>query len=77
MVSRGQERTGRPWGNSQPPPFFDPQAFIETMGPIVATIAQASVARDQRGSSNLQRFIAHHPLTFMGGGDPMVADHLF
>ena len=26
---------------------------------------------------NLQRFIAHHPLTFTGGGDPMVADHWF
>ena len=27
--------------------------------------------------SNLQRFKAHHPPTFMGGGDPMVADHWF
>ena len=27
--------------------------------------------------SNLQRFIAHHPPTFIGGGDPVVADHWF
>ena len=27
--------------------------------------------------SNLQRFKAHHPLTFMGGGDLMVANHWF
>ena len=27
--------------------------------------------------SNLQRFRAHHPLTFRGGGDPLVADHWF
>ena len=31
----------------------------------------------RRAKSNLQRFKAHHPLTFMGGGDPMVADHWF
>ena len=29
------------------------------------------------GPSNLQRFRAHHPPTFTGGGDPMVADHWF
>ena len=27
--------------------------------------------------SNFQRFRAHHPPTFAGGGDPMVADHWF
>ena len=27
--------------------------------------------------SNLQRFRAHHPPTFRGGGDPLVADHWF
>ena len=27
--------------------------------------------------SNLQRFIAHHPLTFTGRGDLVVADHWF
>ena len=31
----------------------------------------------QGGSRNLQRFKAHHPLTFKGGGDPMEADHWF
>ena len=31
----------------------------------------------QGGPSNLQRFRAHHPPTFTGGGDPMVADHWF
>ena len=27
--------------------------------------------------SNLKRFKSHHPPTFIGGGDPMVADHWF
>ena len=27
--------------------------------------------------SNLQRFKSHHPATFIGGGDPTVADHWF
>ena len=27
--------------------------------------------------SNLQRFKSHHPLRFIGGGDPMVANHWF
>ena len=47
------------------------------MGTAVATFAQASTAGGQGGSSNLQRFKTHHPPTFMGGGDPMVADHWF
>ena len=47
------------------------------MGIAVAAIAQAGKAGSQRGSSNLQRFRAHHPSTFTGGGDPMVADHWF
>ena len=29
------------------------------------------------GPSNLQRFIAHHPLTFTGGGDSVVVDYWF
>ena len=45
------------------------------MGIAAAAIAQASVAGSQRGPSNLQKFRAHHPPTFTGGGDPMVADH--
>ena len=47
------------------------------MGVAAAAIAQASIAGSQGGHSNLQRFRAHHPPTFTGGGDPMVADHWF
>ena len=47
------------------------------MGNAFATIVQTSAVGGQGGSSNLQRFKAHHPPTFMGGGDPMVADHWF
>ena len=47
------------------------------MGAAIATIAQANAARAKGGASNLQRFKAHHPSTFTGGGDPMVADHWF
>ena len=50
---------------------------METMGARVATIVQAGVARGQGGMSNLQRFRVHHPLSFRGGGDPLVADHWF
>ena len=45
------------------------------MGAVIATAAQANAARGQGGASNLQRFKAHHPPTFIGGGEPMVADH--
>ena len=44
---------------------------------MAATIVQASATMGQGGSSNLQRFKAHHPLTFKGGGDSMEADHWF
>ena len=47
------------------------------MGVAIAIAAQANVARGQGGANNLQRFKAHHPPTFTGGGDPMVADHWF
>ena len=47
------------------------------MGAAIATATQADAARGQGGASNLQRFKAHHPPTFTGGGDPMVADHWF
>ena len=30
--------TGRPWDNSQPPPVFNPHAFIEAIGVVVAII---------------------------------------
>ena len=47
------------------------------MGATIATTALANAARGQGGASNIQRFKAHHPLMFMGGGDLMVADHWF
>ena len=47
------------------------------MGAVIATAAQANETRDLGGASNLQRFKAHHPPTFTGGGDPMVAYHWF
>ena len=52
-------------------------ATIALVTIMAATIAQASVTWSQGGSSNLQRLKAHHPLTFKGGGDPMVVDHWF
>ena len=57
--------------------MFDQQAFTEAVGVAAAAIAQASITDSQGGPSNLQRFRAHHPLTFTGGGGPMVADHWF
>ena len=77
MESRGPGRRGRPWGDGRPPPVFDQLAFIEAMGAAIAIASQADAARGQGGASNLQRFKEHHPLTFMGRGDPMVADHWF
>ena len=83
MASRGRGRRERPRGTSQAPPtfdqlpVFDQQAFAEAVGVAAAAIAQASIAGSQGGPSNLQRCRAHHPPTFTGGGDPMVADHWF
>ena len=57
--------------------MFDQQAFVEVVGIAAAAIAHASAAGGQGGPSNLQRFRAHHPPKFTGGGDPMVADHWF
>ena len=57
--------------------MFDQQAFAEAAGIAAVAIAQASAAGSQGGPSNLQRFRAHHPPTFTGGGDPMVVDHWF
>ena len=47
------------------------------MGAAVVAIAQANAAGGQGKPNNLQRFMAHHPPTFIGGGDPLVADHWF
>ena len=77
MASRRRGRRGRPRGTGQTPPVFDQQAFVEAVGIATTTIAQAGIAGSQGGPSNLQRFRAHHPPTFTGGGDPMVADHWF
>ena len=83
MASRGRGRRGRPRGTGQAPstfdqpPVFDQQAFVEAVGVASAVIARASVADSQGGPSNLQRFRAHHPPTFTGGGDSIVANHWF
>ena len=75
MASRGRGRRGRPQGTGQAPPVIDQQTFAEAVGIAAAAIAQASIADSQGRPRNLQRFRAHHPPTFTGGGDPMVADH--
>ena len=45
------------------------------MGVKIATDAQANAAKGQGGASDLQRFKAHHPPTFTGGGNSMVANN--
>ena len=81
MASRGRGCRGRPWGTSQAPPtfdqppVFDQRAFVEAVGIAAAAIAHAGIVGSQGGPSNLQKFRAHHPPTFTGIGDPMVADH--
>ena len=77
MVSDGRGRRGRPRGVSHAPPVFDQQAFVEAVGIAAAAIAQASAAGSQGGPRNLQRFRAHHPSIFIGGGDLMVEVHWF
>ena len=83
MASSGRGRRERPWGTGQAPsafdqpPVFDQQAFAKAVGVGAATIAKASIVGSQGGPSNLQKFRAHHPPTFTGGRDPMVADHWF
>ena len=80
---RGRGRRGRPRGTGQAPltfdqpPVFDQQAFVEAVGIAATAIAQAGIESSQGGPSNLLRFRVHHPPTFTGGGDPMVADHWF
>ena len=77
MASQGRGCRGRPRGTGQAPPVFDQQAFVDAIDIATAAIAQAGIASSQGGPSNLQRFRAHHPPTFTGGGDPMVTDHWF
>ena len=50
-------------------------ATIAQASVAATTITQASATVNQGGQSNLQRFKALHPLTFRGGGNPMVVDH--
>ena len=57
--------------------MFDEQAFAEAVGITENAIARAGIAGRQEDPSNLQRFKTHHPPTFTGGGDPMVANHWF
>ena len=57
--------------------MFDQQAFTEAVGIAAAAISQAGIAGRQEDPSNLQRFRVHHPPTFTGGGDPVVAAHWF
>ena len=77
MASRGRGRRGRSRGSSQEPPAFDQQAFAKVVRVATTTFTHASVAGGKGGPSNLQRFRSHHPPMFIGGGDPMVADHWF
>ena len=57
--------------------MFDQQTFAEAVGITANAIAQAGIAGRQEDPSNPQRFRTHHPPTFIGGGDLMVADHWF
>ena len=77
MARQGQGRRGRPRGTGQAPSVFDQQTFAEAVGITANAIAQAGIAGRQEDPSNLQRFRAHHPPTFTGGGDPMVVDYWF
>ena len=80
MANRGRGRRGGERNNNPLPSAFDQQAFIEAIGTAIATIAYASamtatIAIVSQGDPYLKRFKAHHPPTFKGGGDPMVADN--
>ena len=77
MASRGRGRRGRPRGTGQAQSVFDQQTFAEAVGITANAIAQAGIAGRQEDPSNLQRFRAHHPPKFTGGGDQMVTDHWF
>ena len=77
MARRGQGRRGRPRGTGQAPSVFDQQTFAEVVGIIANAIIHAGISGRQEDPNNLQRFRAHHPPTFTGRGDLMVADHWF
>ena len=67
MASRG-----RPQGIGQAPSAFDQQAFVEVVGIVVATIAQACAIVSQGGSNDLQRLEVHRPPMVRGGVDSRV-----
>ena len=77
MASRGRGRRGCPRGTGQAQSVFDQQTFAEAVGITANAIAQAGIEGRQEDPSNLQKFRAHHPPTFTGGGDQMVTDHWF
>ena len=77
MDSQGRGCRGRPRSDNQPSPVFYQQAFTEAMSAAFTSFTQASAAGGQGGPNKLKRFKTHHPLTFIGGGDLMVADHWF
>ena len=83
MDSRGRGHRGRPRGTGQAPPTtdqppaFDQRAVREAVGVAEAAIAQDSIEGSQGDPSNPQGFRTHHPPTFTGGGDPIVADYWF
>ena len=66
MAGRGRGCRDGGQGDNILPPAFDQQAFMEAIGVAAATLTQISATRSQGGSSNLQRFKAHHPPTFRG-----------
>ena len=47
-------------------------AIFAQASAVAATIARTSATVGQRWTSNLLGFQAHHPSTYMGGGDSMV-----
>ena len=51
MATRRRGRRGRPRGTGQIPPVFDQQAFVEAVGIVATTIAQASATGSQGGPS--------------------------
>ena len=77
MASRGRGRRGRPRGTGQAQSVFDQQTFAEAVSITTNAIARAGITGREEDPSNLHRFRTHHPLTFTGGGDSMVADHWF
>ena len=65
----GKSRTRTQGSPTRHTTYFYQQTFAKAVGVAAATIAQASVAGGQGGPSDLQKFMAHHPPTCMGGGD--------